>query len=83
MTVNGRELLLKNKIVLKDFLIQNGYNTKVVAVEKNGKVVSRGHFESETVQNTDKLEIVSFVGGIYPIAGQSMPKPAYLASPYR
>lgn len=63
MTVNGKEIVLQEKIALKDFLEQQGYDIKRVAVEINGEIVSRAKFESHMLCDGDKIEIVNFVGG--------------------
>lgn len=61
--VNGNEIILQKEISIKEFLQKNGYNVQRVAVEKNGKIVPRINFETEMLLNTDKIEVVCFVGG--------------------
>ncbi|MCL2485266.1 MAG: sulfur carrier protein ThiS [Endomicrobia bacterium] len=63
MYVNGKQIIIENIISLNDFLKKEGYDTQRVAVEKNGIIVPKKFFEIEMLCNTDKLEIVCFVGG--------------------
>ncbi|MCL2036598.1 MAG: sulfur carrier protein ThiS [Oscillospiraceae bacterium] len=63
MCVNGIQIALERQISLQDFLLKEGYNTSRVAVEKNGGIISKKSFETEMLNDNDKLEIVNFVGG--------------------
>lgn len=63
MRVNGIEITLNGTCTLKDFLEQQGYVIERVAVEKNGQIVSKAFYATELLIESDKLEIVSFVGG--------------------
>ena len=63
MYVNGQEVSVPGGISLSEFLEKEGYNAQRVAVEKNGTIVLRKLFETERLSDSDKLEIVSFVGG--------------------
>ena len=63
MYVNGQQTVIKNGVTLYEFLIEEGYDTQSVAVEKNGNIVPKKTFETEALQDDDKLEIVRFVGG--------------------
>ncbi len=44
-------------------LTQMGFDAKRVAVEKNGAIVPRAEYETTSLQEGDKLEVVRFVGG--------------------
>ena len=63
MRVNGQELIVKDEISLSEFLLGKGYDTDRVAVEKNGKIVRKGTFNTEMLSDDDSIEIVCFVGG--------------------
>ena len=63
MRVNGKQVELKEKLTLEKFLESNGYALTKVAVELNGKIVSRKEYAATILQDTDALEIVCFVGG--------------------
>ena len=63
MRVNGKQVELKESLVLDKFLESNGYSLTKVAVELNGKIVPRKEYAVTILQETDALEIVCFVGG--------------------
>ena len=63
MRVNGKQVELKESLVLDKFLESNGYALTKVAVELNGKIVPRKEYAVTILQETDALEIVCFVGG--------------------
>ncbi|MCL2409368.1 MAG: sulfur carrier protein ThiS [Oscillospiraceae bacterium] len=63
MRVNGDEKSLNGVYTLKDFLAREGYDITRIAVEKNGVIIPKTSFESETLDENDRLEIVTFVGG--------------------
>ena len=63
MRVNGKQVELKESLVLDKFLESNGYALTKVAVELNGKIVPRKEYAATNLQDTDALEIVCFVGG--------------------
>ena len=63
MRVNGKQVELKESLVLNEFLESNGYALTKVAVELNGKIVPRKEYAATILQDADVLEIVCFVGG--------------------
>lgn len=63
MLINGEEKALARPITLSELLTQLGYRAVFVAVELNGTIIKQADFGSTTITDTDKLEIVSFVGG--------------------
>jgi thiamine biosynthesis protein ThiS len=63
MIVSGKNVDLKEAVSLKDYLESAGYDLSKIAVEKNGAIIPKDKFISETVCNDDVLEIVRFVGG--------------------
>jgi sulfur carrier protein len=65
MLVNGKKIDLRSEtpVTLAAFLKDNKYEQTRVAVEKNGSIVPRAAFECETLCDSDKVEIVHFVGG--------------------
>ncbi|WP_336015247.1 sulfur carrier protein ThiS [Fusobacterium polymorphum] len=52
-----------NDINLLDYLIKNKYRADRVVVDLNGNIVKKADFEKINIKNTDKIEIVCFVGG--------------------
>lgn len=63
MHINGEEKPLACPTALSELLTQLGYRAVFVAVELNGNIIKQADFGSTTITDTDKLEIVSFVGG--------------------
>ena len=65
MHVNGEKIDMQSEmpISLGEFLRKHGYDAQRVAAEKNGEIVPKKDYESVTLADGDKLEIVHFVGG--------------------
>ena len=63
MYVNGKQIAVQNGISINDFLEKENYNIQRVAVEKNGSIIPKKSFSTETLSDNDKIEIVNFVGG--------------------
>ena len=63
MKVNGQQEFLEEAISLAELLVAKGYASSKVAVELNGRIVSRTEYASTILQDEDVLEIVCFVGG--------------------
>jgi len=64
--VNGEEKYLKtekNQISLTDTIDSLGYKPNTIVVELNNLIVNFEGWSSKNVQDGDKLEIVSIVGG--------------------
>lgn len=60
--ING-ELRQLEGMNLAEYLMENGYDTRRIAVERNGEIVPKSQYEVTILQENDSLEIVSFVGG--------------------
>jgi len=52
-----------NDVNLLDYLIKNKYRVDRVVVDLNENIVKKADFEKINIKNTDKIEIVCFVGG--------------------
>ena len=52
-----------NDINLLDYLIKNKYRVDRVVVDLNGNIVKKADLKKINIKNTDKIEIVCFVGG--------------------
>ena len=63
MYANGKNITLKKNITIAEFLKSEEYDIERVAVEKNGVIVPKKAFATETLSDDDKIEIVHFVGG--------------------
>ena len=60
--VNGAELDIAGKTVAQ-YLSTTSYDSKRIAVERNGDIVFKSQYDATILQDGDSLEIVSFVGG--------------------
>ncbi len=50
-------------VTLEQFLQQNQYDTPKIAVELNSQIIPKQTYSQVVLNNSDKLEVVSFVGG--------------------
>ena len=60
--INGKYEEINN-INLLDYLTKNKYRTDRIVVDLNGNIIKKEDFEKINIKNTDKIEIVCFVGG--------------------
>ena len=60
--VNGTELDIAGKTVT-EYLATTNYDSKRIAVERNGDIVFKSQYDETVLADGDCLEIVSFVGG--------------------
>ncbi len=61
--VNGEEHSLSNSVTLPEFLSQIDLNPRLIAIEYNGEILHRQYWNETRLQNGDRLEIVTIVGG--------------------
>ena len=61
--LNGKPTDSVEDIKLFDFLAQENLNPKLIAIEFNGEILHRHHWEDTTLADGDRLEIVTIVGG--------------------
>ena len=62
MIINGKPCT-GNGQTLGTLLQEQGFDRSRVAVERNGEIVPRAQFDEVLLEETDRLEIVQFVGG--------------------
>lgn len=60
--INGEYKNAVGKSV-SEYLTENGYDIKRVAVELNGDILPKAQYESTILNDEDSVEVVSFVGG--------------------
>ena len=60
--INGTAQDVAGK-TLAEYLAATSYDSKRVAVERNGEIVPKAAYEVTMLEENDTLEIVSFVGG--------------------
>lgn len=61
--INGEPREERAGKFLTDVLTEENYKVGQVAVEINGEIISRSSFAETVVQDGDRMEVVSFVGG--------------------
>ncbi len=60
--VNGENVNIAGKTIA-DYLAMTDFDTKRIAVERNGDIVLKSQYETIVLEEGDVLEVVSFVGG--------------------
>ena len=63
LRVNGEERTAPGGLTLDQVLEALGYQPRLVVVEFNGSILSRQHWPSQPVVESDVLEVVTIVGG--------------------
>jgi len=63
LRVNGEERMAPAGLGLDRVLEALGYQPRLVVVEFNGSILSRQHWPSQPVVESDVLEVVTIVGG--------------------
>ncbi|OUL21169.1 thiamine biosynthesis protein ThiS [Nostoc sp. T09] len=61
--VNGESHTCSSQTPLPDLLQELGFNPRLVAVEYNGEILHRQFWIQTNVQQGDRLEVVTIVGG--------------------
>lgn len=63
ITVNGKQISLTSKMSVADYLEQNNYQIKRIAVELNEEILTKYSYSDTMLKDGDRLEVVTFVGG--------------------
>lgn len=63
ITVNGKKVTPTGPLSVADYLEQNNYQIKRIAVEMNGDILPKYSYSDTMLKDGDRLEVVSFVGG--------------------
>ena len=61
--VNGQSVIDAAGVSLAEYLSRAGYGLNRVAVERNGEIVRKLHYERTILTDGDIIEVVHFVGG--------------------
>ena len=61
--LNGKVTQSQSQMPLFEFLAQEKLNPKLIAIEFNGEILHRQHWEAQTLSEGDRLEVVTIVGG--------------------
>ena len=62
MIINGNKMSVKSKSVI-ELLAYLKVSLHMVVVEVNGNILDKRSFDDQILNDDDKIEIVSFVGG--------------------
>ena len=63
ITVNGKQIQLASEMSVADYLEQNNYQIKRIAVELNEEILPKYSYSDTMLKDGDRLEGVTFVGG--------------------
>jgi len=63
LQLNGEPRSCAPQTHLPDFLQQLGMNPRLIAIEYNGEILHRQFWEQTQMQEGDRLEVVTIVGG--------------------
>ncbi|QPH96593.1 sulfur carrier protein ThiS [Campylobacter concisus] len=61
--LNGKIFELENDISVYDFLAQNGYELKFIALERDGEILPKKFWSEHFMSDGKAYEIVTLVGG--------------------
>ncbi len=60
--INGELFDIAGKTIT-EYLLTTNYDTKRIAIERNGDIVPKAQYDTTILYDGDSLEVVSFVGG--------------------
>ena len=63
LQVNGDDRICDPNLSMTELLKSLGLNPRLVAVEYNGEILHRQFWGETIIENNDRLEIVTIVGG--------------------
>ena len=63
ITVNGKQIQLSSEMSVADYLEQNNYQIKRIAVELTEEILPKYSYSDTMLKDGDRLEVVTFVGG--------------------
>ena len=61
--INGEEVTNATGKTIMEYITEAGYDSRRVAIERNGSIVPKKSYEEVMITEADTIEIVSFVGG--------------------
>ena len=61
--LNGKKITIKKNLSILNLLKKYKLNNKKVAVEYNGKIVTKMNYNKKFLKDNDSIEIVHFIGG--------------------
>lgn len=63
ITLNGNTVSDHEGITLEELIRRQNFVKSRIAIEINGRIISKKEYETTQVQDGDVIEVVSFVGG--------------------
>jgi sulfur carrier protein len=63
LSLNGETRTCSSLTPLPDILQELGFNLRLIAVEYNGEILHRQFWSDTKIQQGDRLEVVTIVGG--------------------
>ncbi len=63
LEVNGKPVKCLPKTKLPDLLTELDLNPRLIAIEYNGEIIHKEYWNETILQEGDRLEIVTIVGG--------------------
>ncbi len=61
--LNGKETEITKELTVKEFILSQGLDNKMIAVAINMKIIHKNEYCKTIINNGDKIEIVRPVGG--------------------
>lgn len=63
ITLNGNTVSDQEGITLEELIRRQNFVKSRIAIEINGRIISKREYETTQVQDGDVIEVVNFVGG--------------------
>ena len=61
--LNGQKFYTKNNLTILELIEYFNYNSSLFVIEYNNSICNKKHWNHTFIQNNDKIEIVTIVGG--------------------
>lgn len=61
--LNGEKYFIKQELTLLDLLLYFNYNSSLLVLEYNNLICNKENWDKIYINNDDKIEIVTIVGG--------------------
>lgn len=61
--LNGEEYYIENNLTISTLIEYFNYNTSLLVLEYNNLICNKKNWDKIVIQNNDKIEIVTIVGG--------------------
>ena len=63
LTINGQQKEFSERLILLDLVNEYTKNQQTLVIELNDEIIKREEWAEKKLQDGDKIELVSFVGG--------------------